>query len=299
MQVDGVNPMTTRKGPRRADKIRQLHVGQLQRGSFQPRQAIDGVGLQKLAESIRAEGLLQPLFVRKLSRSRYEIIAGERRWRAAKMAGLEKVPAVVRNVSDETALAIALVENLQREDLNPIDQAFAFKYLVERFTMTHQEVADTVGLSRASVTNLLRLLELPDEVRAMVVVGELDMGHARALLALPDDERLAAARRVVDQELSVRDVERMAKRSASQEQSRPRSQHAAGVPPHLERLQALLRRQSGCGIDIKPRRGGSWALNIAFADLAELRAALKMIDEVFRAREQGAVPQASRADKSV
>lgn len=196
-----------------AGKLRSLPVDWLERGRLQPRRIIDGAKLKRLADSIRAQGLIQPIFVRKKRRGKFEIIAGERRWHAARIAGLKHIPSVIRNVSDASALAIALIENLHREDLNPIDQATAVSCLVREFGMTHQEVAETIGRSRTAVSNLIRLLELPEPVRDMVAEGDLEMGHARAILALPEAEREARARFVADRHLTVRDVEAMGKRA--------------------------------------------------------------------------------------
>jgi ParB family chromosome partitioning protein len=199
--------------PAKGGKLRTLHVDRLQSGDFQPRRVIDGMGLTKLAESIRSKGVLQPVYVRKGRNGKFEIVAGERRWHAARIAGLKQIPTIVSDVSDESALAIGLIENLHREDLNPIDQAKAMNRLVVEFGMTHQQVADTIGQSRAAVSNLIRLLELPEPVCDLLADGDIDVGHARALLALPDCEREAAARHVLDEGLSVRDVEAWVRQS--------------------------------------------------------------------------------------
>jgi ParB family transcriptional regulator, chromosome partitioning protein len=204
---------------RRNGRLKSLSVNWLERGSLQPRRIIDGAALKRLADSIKAEGVIQPIFVRKKQRGKFEIIAGERRWHAAKIAGLTEIPSVIRNVSDESALAIALIENLHREDLNPIDQATAIDRLIHEFGMTHQQVADTIGRSRAAVSNLLRLLELPKDVQDMVEGGELDMGHARALLALPEGEQQVIARDVAARHLTVRAVEAMAKRTREKKET--------------------------------------------------------------------------------
>jgi ParB family chromosome partitioning protein len=221
------------------------------------------------------------LLVRKLSRGRFEIIAGERRWHAARMAGLKRVPTIVRNVSDLAAFALALIENLHREDLNPIDQAHAARELVDSFAMTHQEIADMIGRSRASVTNLLRLLELPNDVQAMLADGRLDVGHARALLSLPDGARVAAAEQAVTRGMSVRAIERLANASGKESWG-ARAQAAAHVPawlePHLSR--------AGRGIRLTPRRDHGWCLNIAFEDLDQLRYALETLADIVRRLER-------------
>ena len=235
------------------------------------------MALKKLAESVQSEGVIQPLLVRKLGRGRFEIIAGERRWHAARTAGLKRVPTIVRNVSDLGALALALVENLHREDLNPIDQAHAARQLVESFSMTHQEVADLIGRSRASVTNLLRLLELPTDVQTMLADGKLDLGHARALLALPPDARLEAAEQAVMRGMSVRAIEQLAREPVQDTWRAPQ--------PRTEQVSSWLGRylsQPGRGIRLRPRRDNGWCLNIAFKDLDQLRFALDTLAEILK-----------------
>ncbi len=281
----GFESMAAHSRPRRAGKLRSLPVSRLERGSLQPRHAIDGIALKKLAESILSEGIIQPIFVRKSGHGKFEIVAGERRWHAAKMAGLKSVPTVVGEVSDESALAIALIENLHREDLNPIDQALAIQRLVDEFFLTHQEVADTIGKSRTAVTNLLRLLELPDEVQCMVADGTIDMGHARALLALPCDQRLAAADKVASECLSVREVERMVRQSASR-----RREPVSPERGQMQESNALLDRELDESFNGKARihecRGGAWQLNVDFTDLDELHSLLVAIDELVRDRRR-------------
>ncbi len=186
-----------------------LRIDQLQRGRYQPRTKMDDSSLEELAASIRAQGLMQPILVRPIGNNRYEIIAGERRWRAAKIAGLAEVPALVRDVPDSSALAMALVENIQRENLNPLEEAGGVQRLIGEFKLTHQEAAEAIGRSRAATTNLLRLLNLQTAVQALVFDGRLEMGHARALLALNGRQQESAAKRVADQALSVRQTEHL------------------------------------------------------------------------------------------
>jgi len=274
------------KRPGRADKLKNIPVDRLERGRLQPRRAIDGIALKKLAESVQSAGVIQPLLVRKLGRGRFEIVAGERRWHAARMAGLKRVPTVVRDVADLDALALALVENLHREDLNPIDQAYAARQLVESFSMTHQEIADLIGRSRASVTNLLRLLELPSEVQTMLVDGKLDLGHARALLALAPDARLAAAEQAITRHMSVRAIEQLT-RGPVRETWRAAPQRTEQISSWLERYLS----QAGRGIRLKQRRDKSWSLNIAFKDLDQLRYALETLAEILE-RSDRAEPRA-------
>lgn len=192
--------------------LRELPIEWLQRGQYQPRTNMGKEALEELADSIRAQGIIQPLLVRRLTQEKYEIVAGERRWRGAQLAGLATVPAVVREVSDQAAMAVALIENIQRQDLNPIEEAAGFQRLIEEFGLTHEQIASTVGRSRTAVTNTLRLLTLDNKVRELVEAGDLSMGHARALLALPDARQYEAARKVVARELSVRATEHLVKR---------------------------------------------------------------------------------------
>jgi ParB family transcriptional regulator, chromosome partitioning protein len=282
--------------PARADAQKNLPVDQLQRGRLQPRQTIDGPGLARLAESVQAQGVIQPLFVRKVAKGRFEILAGERRWQAAKMAGLRRVPTVIRNVTDATALAISLIENLHREDLNPMDQAIAIQRLVDDFSQTHAQVAEMIGRSRATVTNLLRLLELPAEVRSMIADGRLDMGHGRALLTLPKDECVAMAEAIMADGLSVREVERrvsrrkLARRNSGEPAteaevigidelpdtaSSSTSAHAEG---NFKWLSEGVRRRLGDSSSLKRHRDGRWHLDVSFGNLDELREALASIE---------------------
>src|SRR5687767_14524425 len=195
--------------PVRTDEtLRNVPVDELQPGKYQPRSHMDQEPLAELAESIKAQGVMQPILVRPLAAGRYEIVAGERRWRAARMAGLTTVPALVKDIPDQQALAAALIENIQREDLNPLEEATGIQRLVQEFSLTHQAIAETLGRSRAAVTNLLRLLELAPPVREMLADGRLGMGHARALLALPVARQIELAREAAQKGLTVREVER-------------------------------------------------------------------------------------------
>ena len=247
--------------PDAPDGLRELPVDLLERGRYQPRVDMRQESLQELADSIRAQGLVQPIIVRPLNtpeggaETRYEIVAGERRWRAAQLAGLDAIPALVRDMPDRAAIAVGLIENMQREDLNPLEEAGALRRLVDEFEMTHAEAADAVGRSRATVTNLMRLLELPDEVKGMVEGRSLNMGHARALLALEDPEALVAlARRAVKHGWSVRETERAVNRLARPEKKRP---PAPAKDPDVRRLEMELSDRLGASvrIDHRSRRG--------------------------------------------
>lgn len=255
-------------------ELRELPVEMLKRGKYQPRTHMDAEALAELASSIKAQGVVQPLIVRPLSDGRYEIIAGERRWRASQMAGLETVPAVVRDIPDEAAIAIALIENIQRENLNPVEEAQALQRLIDEFGMTHQQVADNVGRSRASVTNLLRLLSLNPEVRAVLEEGKMDMGHARALLALSGNLQSEAARTVVEKRLSVRQTEELVRRlqGAGERPARP-----ARLDPDIRLLQDSLSEKLGARVRIEHRTNGSGRLSIDYTGTEELEGILARI----------------------
>lgn len=189
-------------------ELRTLDVGLLQPGKYQPRTRMDPGSLEELAESIKSQGIMQPIIVRSVGGGRFEIIAGERRWRAAQLAGLSEVPTLVRDIPDDAALAMSLIENIQREDLNPLEEAAGVQRLIDEFGMTHEQAANAIGRSRSATTNLLRLLQLAEPVQEQLVTGDLDMGHARALLSLPKADQIAFANRVVAQGLTVRDTEK-------------------------------------------------------------------------------------------
>ena len=239
-----------------------LRVDQLQRGRYQPRTKMDDGSLQELAASIRTQGLMQPILVRPIGNESYEIIAGERRWRAAKIAGLAEVPALVRDVPDSSALAMALVENIQREDLNPLEEAGGVQRLIGEFKLTHQEAAEAIGRSRAATTNLLRLLNLEKAVQALVFAGKLEMGHARALLALDGRQQESAAKRVADQALSVRQTEHLVNallHPAVKARRRP------GTDRDIARLEEELSEEIGTKIEIKPGKKGAGKLVVSYS----------------------------------
>src|SRR3990167_784279 len=246
-----------------AEKLLNLSIAALQRGKYQPRREIDPATLEELANSIRKQGILQPLVVRPLPNHRYEIIAGERRWRAAQLAGLTEVPVIVRNIPDEAAIAIALIENIQRENLNPIEEAFALQRLIDEFGLTHQEVADAVSKSRVSVTNLLRLLVLPAEIRKMLEHRQLEMGHARTLITLPESIQLEAAQLIMTRNLSVRETENLVR----QLQSPKSSATAAVLDPDILHLQEKLSRQLKMRVAIQCNAKGKGKLVIHYRSL--------------------------------
>ncbi|MDZ7736684.1 MAG: ParB/RepB/Spo0J family partition protein [Gammaproteobacteria bacterium] len=252
------------------DALRNLPVDLIQRGRYQPRIEINAERLQELADSIRAQGVVQPIVVRPIEGGRYEIIAGERRWRASQQAGLHDIPAVVRDVPDQAAMCLGLIENIQRENLNPIEEARALERLLQEFEMTHEGVADAVGRSRAAVSNLLRLLELRPEVREMVEKGDLEMGHARALLGLGKDRQLEAARKVVSRGLSVRATEQLVRQGNSG--SGPSAKKTAGKrrDPNITNLEQDLSERLGAAVSIKHEKNGRGALSIRYSSLDEL-----------------------------
>ncbi len=249
-------------------ELRMLPVDLLQRGRYQPRTGMNGEALEELANSIRAQGVVQPIVVRKLEqRGRFEIIAGERRWRAAQLAGLHEIPAVIRQVADQAAIAMALIENIQREELNPMEEAQALQRLISEFTLTHQEAAEAVGRSRAAVSNLLRLLTLNDDVRQLLENGDIEMGHARALLGLPGERQSAAAHIVETKGLSVRETERLVRRMATAPQDTPRP---TAQDADTRRLQEDLAEKLGATVKLQHTSRGKGKLVIHYNSLDEL-----------------------------
>jgi ParB family chromosome partitioning protein len=267
------------------EALRNLPVGQLQPGRFQPRTGMDQAKLAELAESIRAQGVIQPIVVREIEGAgkgvRYEIIAGERRWRASQLAGLAQIPAVVRVVDDHAVIAMALIENIQREDLNPLEEALALQRLIDEFDLTHAQAADAVGRSRAAVSNLLRLLELPTEIRVLVETRAIEMGHARALLTLAPQAAIALARQAAEHEWSVREVEhRVQQLSAGQvEGSAVRKAKPAKAKPQADiaTLERELGESLGTRVNVLHGRGGKGRLVIHYSDLDALDGVLERL----------------------
>jgi ParB family chromosome partitioning protein len=251
------------------NELKQIAVDLLQPGRYQPRTDMHQSSLEDLANSIKAQGVLQPIVVRELNNSgRYEIIAGERRWRAAQLASLHEIPAVVRDVPDEAAIAMALIENIQRENLNPVEEAGALQRLIDEFALTHQQAADAVGRSRAAVSNLLRLLTLNDEVRRLLENGDLEMGHARALLALEGAAQSSAAREVVTKGLSVRETEQLVNRL--REGAASAKPAAKKVDPNIQRLQDELADKLGAKVLFNHSANGKGKLVVHYNSLDEL-----------------------------
>jgi ParB family chromosome partitioning protein len=254
--------------PSQGDALAKVGIDRLERGKYQPRTYMDPASLDELAASIRKQGLMQPILVRPLgggAPGRYEIIAGERRWRAARLAGLEEVPVVVRDVPDQVALAMALIENIQREDLNPLEEAQGLQRLGSEFGLTHQDIADAIGRSRAAVSNALRLLNLTRAVQQLLSEGKLDMGHARALLALEGRRQEVAAARVVERGMSVRETEQWVQELLNPIGARP---HKREQPQDRDvaRLAEELSERFGTAVELKPGRKGTGKLIISYTD---------------------------------
>ena len=254
------------------ERLLTLPVESLVPGKYQPRTRMDGVALAELADSIRAQGLMQPILARAIPGGRYEIIAGERRWRASQLAGLSAVSVLVRDVPDEAALKMALIENIQRENLNPLEEAQGIHRLIQEFSMTHQTAAEAVGRSRVAVTNLLRLLNLAKPVQSLLMNGELDMGHARALLALTHAKQVDSAQEVVKRGLSVREAERLVARVLN-----PQEKKEPSKDRDVARLEEDLSEKLGASVHISANRKGAGRLSIAFASLDQLDELLRRI----------------------
>ena len=257
-----------------SEELRKLPLDVIRPGRFQPRSVFDQDKLGELADSIRAQGVVQAVVVRPVGGGEYELIAGERRWRAAQIAGIDTIPAVVRDVPDEVSVAMALIENIQREDLNPLEEATALRRLIDDFQMTHQEAADAVGRSRAAVSNLLRLLELMQEVKDMIDLRLIEMGHARALLSLDDDLQVQAAREVVRKRMSVRATENLARRL----QQSKRKKGKRRVDPDILRLQNRLGETLGARVRIQHQASGKGKLVIAYNNSDEFEGILDRLN---------------------
>ncbi|MDO6640901.1 MULTISPECIES: ParB/RepB/Spo0J family partition protein [unclassified Shewanella] len=255
------------------DGLLMLDLDLLQSGKYQPRKDMSPEALDELAESIRSQGVIQPIVVRKVDDTKYEIIAGERRWRAAQIAQLNKVPCIVKQVADEAAVAIALIENIQREDLNAMEEAIALQRLLEEFELTHQQTADAVGKSRASVSNLLRLNSLNEPVKRLLEYGDIDMGHARALLAIEGEEQTSLARLVASKEMTVRETERLVNKALN-----PAKEPEKVTQDHdVSRLEQQLIERLGAKVAINHGSKGKGKIVINYQDLAELDGILSKI----------------------
>jgi ParB family chromosome partitioning protein len=255
------------------DSLTSLPVSRIRPGRYQPRTRMDQEALAELAASIKSQGLMQPVLVRPVDRDRYELIAGERRWRAAQMAGLQEIPALVREVADESALAMSLIENIQRENLNPMEEAAGLQRLVDEFRMTHEQAADAVGRSRSATTNLLRLLRLAKPVQGMVMEGVLEMGHARALLALDGARQIEAANRIAARGLSAREAEALAAKMLRGQASQRRQK----TDRDLARLEEDVSGRLGTTVEIRAGRKGRGKIIVHYSSLEHLDQLLKKL----------------------
>ncbi len=250
-------------------ELREVPIDLIQRGRYQPRRDMDPAALQELADSIRQQGVMQPVVVRPIAEGRYELIAGERRWRATQMADLDRIPAIIRDVPDEAAIAMALIENIQRENLNPIEEAFALQRLQDEFGLTQAQVAEAVGKSRTTITNLLRLIGLTEDVRLMLEHGDLEMGHGRAMLTLPPELQMQVAKQVVAKSLSVRQTEALVRR-VQQETPGKKAGKSDAIDPNIRALQDDLAERLGARVSIAHGQRGKGKLVIEYSSLDEL-----------------------------
>jgi ParB family chromosome partitioning protein len=257
----GDNSITEEK-----EHLKSLPIEYMQRGKYQPRKDLNPEKLQELADSIKAQGLIQPIVVRRISVEKYEIVAGERRWRASQLAGLTQIPVVIKKIDDRTAMAMALIENIQREDLNPLEEAEALNRLLNEFEMTHQLIAEAIGKSRTTVTNLLRLMDLHPDVKKLLLSNQLEMGHARALLSLDGNKQVALANKVIKEGLTVRITERLVKESHAD----PKVQKIKRIDNDTLQLQGELTAKLGARVTIDHKENGSGKLVIAYTSLDEL-----------------------------
>ena len=270
----GLDALLSGSDKPQGDEQRNLPVDRMKPGKYQPRTHMDQDSLAELAGSIKAQGIMQPILVRAVESTpgaeRYEIVAGERRWRAAQIAGLDEVPVLVRSIPDEQALAMALIENIQRENLNPLEEAQGLQRLIDEFGLTHQQAADAVGRSRPAASNLLRLLQLTASVQELLITGKLDMGHARALLPLSGAQQVAVAQRIVQKGLSVREAERLVQQIINP----PKQAAAQPVDRDLLRLQEELSDSVGAAVAIRSNKKGAGKITIEFGDLDQLEGIL-------------------------
>ncbi len=253
------------------NELRKLPIEFMQPGQYQPRKIMTDETLEELARSIKAQGIIQPIVVREVGKDKFEIIAGERRWRAAQLAGLDVIPALVKDIPDEAAIAMALIENIQREDLNAMEEAVALQRLMQEFELTHQQTADAVGKSRTTVTNLLRLLSLTDACRTMLERGDLEMGHARALLSLTSDDQTSIARIVVAKGLTVRETEKLVRGVSAP----VKDKFEAKSDPHIEQLERRISDKVGAPIKIQHGPKGKGKIVIQYSSLDELDGVLE------------------------
>ncbi len=273
-KTDAGQNASTDPGMESGDELKSLPVEFMRPGKYQPRKDMTDEGLQELANSIKVQGVIQPIVIRPLDKpDQYEIIAGERRWRAAQRAELAEVPVIIKKVEDNAAIAMSLIENIQREDLNAIEEAVALQRLKQEFELTHQEVADAVGKSRATVTNIMRLLTLADSVRRMIEHGDLEMGHGRALLSMPLEQQPTVAKQVAEKSLSVRETEKLVQRLLKPAQKAPKPQKSADIKV----LERSLSEYLGSPADLQHQKNGRGKVVLQYSNLEELDGILAKI----------------------
>ena len=266
---------STVKDANKDTELKELPVEKISKGEYQPRLSIDPDALQDLAESIKAQGVVQPVVVRRLDSGSYELIAGERRWRASQIAGLHTIPAIIREIPDQAAAAMSLIENIQREDLNPLEEALAMSRLIADFGLTHQQTADSVGRSRTAVTNLLRLIDLEEKTKELLDTRKLDMGHARALLTLSGKEQVETALKVAKNELSVRETEKLVKKLTTGNEQKPKTTPKKAL--EVQKLEEKLSETLGARVAIQYNTKGKGKLVIEYNNLDELDGILEHI----------------------
>lgn len=269
----GLDALLSGDAKEQDDVLSEMKVGQLKPGKYQPRSRMDEASLSELAASIKAQGVMQPILARMLPDGSHEIIAGERRWRAAQLAGLERVPVLVRKVADNAALAMALIENIQREDLNPLEEAVGIQRLIDEFKMTHQTAADAVGRSRSAASNLLRLLKLPQKIQAMLMAGSIDMGHARALLALDGAHQITLANKIEANGLSVREAEKLVQALLNPVSKHKKARHSRDII----RLEEEIADKLGTKVGIQHGAKGAGKLIIEYKTLEQLDGILALM----------------------
>jgi ParB family chromosome partitioning protein len=257
--------------------LQTLLISELQPGKYQPRSIMQEEALHALSQSILKQGVMQPIIVRPVGNNQYEIIAGERRWRAAKLANLSEVPVIIKNIPDESALAMALIENIQREDLNPLEEAIGIKRLIDEFNMTHEEAADAVGKSRATVSNLLRLLTLTKPVQDRLLSGKIDMGHARALIGLEGSQQIMLCEEVIQKNLSVREVEALVKNLQNSYKIDSQKPFPKKINADVRQLEESLAETLGASVTIDAKKNGSGILKVHYRNLEQLDEILKKI----------------------
>ena len=275
--LDALLSNTDEDTPKNEGSLQTLSIGDLKPGKYQPRSIMQEEALHALSQSILKQGVMQPIIVRPIGNNQYEIIAGERRWRAAKLANLNEVPVIIKNIPDESALAMALIENIQREDLNPLEEAIGIKRLIDEFNMTHEEAADAVGKSRVTVSNLLRLLTLTKPVQDRLLSGKIDMGHARALIGLEGSQQIMLCEEIIQKNLSVREVEALVKNLQNGYKTGASPSSSKKTNADVRQLEESLAEALGASVTIDAKKNGSGILKVHYRNLEQLDEILKKI----------------------